>query len=81
MSRACSPRSPTAAARRPTGATCSRDGSWSNTATGARFVHSGQAYYIAPGHKITFEEDCDALEFTPTDALAQTLEAVRGAAE
>jgi hypothetical protein len=36
-----------------------------------------QAYYVAPGHLITFEADCEALEFTPTDALEQTMEAVR----
>jgi hypothetical protein len=40
-------------------------------------IEGGQAYYVAPGHKISFETDCDALEFTPTDALEQTLEAVR----
>ncbi len=40
-------------------------------------VEGGQAYYIAPGHKLTFESDCEALEFTPTDALEQTLAAVR----
>jgi hypothetical protein len=40
-------------------------------------VDGGQAYYIAPGHLIAFETDCEALEFTPTDALEQTLEAVR----
>ena len=40
-------------------------------------VEGGQAYYIAPGHRITFQTDCEALEFTPTEALEQTLEAVR----
>jgi hypothetical protein len=40
-------------------------------------VEGGQAYYVAPGHLITFESDCEALEFTPTDALEQTMEAVR----
>ena len=40
-------------------------------------VEGGQAYHVAPGHKISFETDCEALEFTPTDALEQTLEAVR----
>jgi hypothetical protein len=40
-------------------------------------IVGGQAYYIAPGHALTFEEDSDALEFTPTDALEQTLAAVR----
>jgi hypothetical protein len=40
-------------------------------------IESGQAYYIAPGHLLTFHTDCEALEFTPTDRLEQTLEAVR----
>ena len=40
-------------------------------------VEGGQAYHVAAGHRITFETDCEALEFTPTDALAETLDAVR----
>ena len=40
-------------------------------------IEAGQAYYIAPGHRITFHEDSDALEFTPTDELEKTFEAVR----
>jgi hypothetical protein len=40
-------------------------------------IVAGQAYYIAPGHKVIFEEDSDALEFTPTAELEKTLEAVR----
>jgi hypothetical protein len=40
-------------------------------------IVGGQAYYIGPGHKLTFESDCEALEFTPTEALEQTLDAVR----
>jgi hypothetical protein len=40
-------------------------------------IEGGQAYYVEPGHALTFEDDCEALEFTPTDALTQTLEAVR----
>jgi hypothetical protein len=40
-------------------------------------IVGGQAYYIAPGHRLTFEEDSEALEFTPTDALEQTLEVAR----
>jgi len=40
-------------------------------------IEGGQAYYVAPGHTLTFESDCEALEFTPTDALAQTLEVAR----
>ena len=75
--RAWSRGSPTTAARRRTGATSSR-GRWSSTtATGRRRSRAAQAYYVAPGHKITFETDCEALEFTPTDALEQTLEAAR----
>ena len=40
-------------------------------------IEGGQAYYVPPGHKITFETDCEALEFTPTDALNVTLDAAR----
>ncbi len=40
-------------------------------------IEAGQAYYVAPGHKLSFETDCEALEFTPTDALEQTFEAAR----
>ncbi len=40
-------------------------------------IVAGQAYYIAPGHRITFAADSDALEFTPTAELEQTFAAVR----
>ena len=40
-------------------------------------VSAGQAYYLEPGHRITFEEDSEAVEFTPTDELEETLAAVR----
>jgi hypothetical protein len=40
-------------------------------------IEGGQAYYIPPGHRITFETDAEALEFTPTDKLEETMEAVR----
>jgi hypothetical protein len=43
-------------------------------------IVGGQAYYIAPGHALTFEEDSEALEFTPTDALNETLAAMRARA-
>jgi len=43
-------------------------------------VTGGQAYHVEPGHRITFEEDSEAVEFTPTDELEQTLAAVREAA-
>ena len=39
-------------------------------------IDGGQAY-VAPGHLISFHSDCEAVEFTPTDALRETLEAVR----
>lgn len=40
-------------------------------------VTGGQAYYIEPGHLIAFDEDSEAVEFTPTDELEQTLSVVR----
>jgi hypothetical protein len=40
-------------------------------------ISGGQAYYVEPGHLISFEEDSEAVEFTPTAELAQTLEVVR----
>jgi hypothetical protein len=40
-------------------------------------IEAGSAYYIEPGHQITFPEDSDALEFTPTEELERTFEAVR----
>ena len=43
-------------------------------------VSAGQAYYVEPGHRITFKEDSEAVEFTPTADLEQTLAAVREAA-
>jgi hypothetical protein len=43
-------------------------------------IEGGQAYYIAPGHTISFQADCTALEFTPTDELQRTLDAVRESA-
>ena len=40
-------------------------------------VAAGQAYYLEPGHLITFEEDSEAVEFTPTEELELTLATVR----
>lgn len=40
-------------------------------------IEAGQAYYVEPGHKLTIEEDSEALEFTPTEALEQTFAAAR----
>jgi hypothetical protein len=40
-------------------------------------IEAGQAYYIEPGHRLTFLTDSEALEFTPTAELERTLEAAR----
>jgi len=40
-------------------------------------IVGGQAYYIAPGHRLSFEEESEALEFTPTEALEATLAVAR----
>jgi hypothetical protein len=40
-------------------------------------IEAGQAYYIAPGHRMSFQADCQALEFTPSEALEQTLAVAR----
>lgn len=40
-------------------------------------VTAGQAYYVEPNHLITFEEASEAVEFTPTEELERTLDAVR----
>jgi hypothetical protein len=40
-------------------------------------VVGGQAYYVAPGHNISFLEDSEAVEFTPTAELEKTFEVVR----
>jgi hypothetical protein len=43
----------------------------------SEIVEAGQAYYVEPGHIVEFLEDSSALEFTPTDALERTFEAIR----
>jgi hypothetical protein len=40
-------------------------------------IRGGQAYHVAPGHSLTFLEESDALEFSRTDELERTFEAVR----
>lgn len=40
-------------------------------------IVGGEAYYIEPGHRITFPEDSEAVEFTPTAELEKTFEVVR----
>lgn len=44
-------------------------------------IVGGQAYYVEPGHKISFIEDSEAVEFTPTEELSRTLDAVRASVE
>lgn len=44
-------------------------------------IEAGQAYYLAPGHKLTILEDAEALEFTKTADLDRTLDAVRESRE
>ncbi len=40
-------------------------------------ITGGQAYFVEPGHRISFLEDSEAVEFTPTAELEKTLEVVR----
>lgn len=37
-------------------------------------VEAGSAYYLAPGHNVLVEEDCEVVEFSPTAERAATLE-------
>jgi hypothetical protein len=46
-------------------------------AGGAETIEGPRAYHVAPGHRITFATDCEALEFTPTDELRRTLDVAR----
>jgi hypothetical protein len=41
-------------------------------------VRSGQAYYAAPGHRFLAIEECETVEFSPTEELQQ-VQAVVGA--
>ena len=40
-------------------------------------IEAGQAYYMAPGHAPVFELDSETLEFSPTEELGKTFEAIR----
>lgn len=44
-------------------------------------ISTGQAYHIEPGHLITFVEDTEAVEFTPTAELERTWSVVRANAQ
>lgn len=39
-------------------------------------ISAGEAYYLPPGHVPIYEEDCEALEFSPTGDRAPRVEAV-----
>jgi mannose-6-phosphate isomerase-like protein (cupin superfamily) len=43
-------------------------------------IGAGRAYYLEPGHHIRIVEDSEAVEFTPTEELKRTLDAVRARA-
>ena len=44
------------------------------TAAGDEFAEAGAAYYMAPGHNVTAEEDCELVEFSPVAGRRATLE-------
>lgn len=44
-------------------------------------IAAGQACYVPPGHRIAIEEDSEAVEFTPTEALRQTFAAAQAKAD
>lgn len=35
-------------------------------------IQAGEAYYVAPGHLVKFLEDCETIEFSPTEELRKT---------
>lgn len=39
-------------------------------------VRAGDAYYLPPGHRFEVVEDCEYIEFSPTDELKATYEVV-----
>lgn len=39
-------------------------------------VRAGEAYYAPPGHQFEALEDCEVVEFSPTDKLQESLEVV-----
>src|SRR5436305_1635604 len=47
------------------------------TKDGEQIVEAGEAYYIGPGHIPIALEDCELVEFTPTQELLRTIKHVR----
>jgi hypothetical protein len=37
-------------------------------------ITAGEAYYLAPGHNVLMEEDCEMVEFSPKDESRKMLE-------
>lgn len=37
-------------------------------------ITAGEAYYLAPGHNVVMEEDCEMVEFSPKDVSRKMLE-------
>ncbi|MER5210483.1 hypothetical protein ABT063_07880 [Streptomyces sp. NPDC002838] len=46
------------------------------TAEGEEIYEAGQAYYWAPGHVPTALEDCEFVEFSPTDDFKKVIDHV-----
>lgn len=40
-------------------------------------IEAGEAYHVGPGHVPVALEDCDVVEFTPTEELRRTMEHVQ----
>ena len=37
-------------------------------------ISAGEAYYLAPGHNVVVEEDCEIVEFSPKGEYQKTME-------
>ena len=37
-------------------------------------ISAGEAYYLAPGHNVVTEEDCEIVEFSPKGEYQKTME-------
>jgi quercetin dioxygenase-like cupin family protein len=44
------------------------------TEGGEELVRAGDAYYMAPGHNVVVDEDCELVEFSPVEERRVTLE-------
>ena len=40
-------------------------------------ITAGEAYYLAPGHNVVMEEDCEMVEFSPKE-LSRKMMAIAG---